>query len=200
MLPGRPAPHEFPAVRSLSAFGSPVSYVNFRCDSVPHILSCGIDWPADPRKNSPSDHPSRIGPGKQALRQVGQGSRFWTGSGLPRHWQPKLPQSDIVNWPQQCTALVVVRGESSEAVALQGDGAADRGAAVAGRLANQEKGKPAHRSHPGGQVLAARQVGGGKQTKEVNGTAKTSPDATQKRVWRYELGAMEPPVDDFAER
>jgi hypothetical protein len=36
------------------------------------------------RENSPSEHPSRIGPGKQALRQVGQVSRFRAGSRLPR--------------------------------------------------------------------------------------------------------------------
>ena len=34
------------------------------------------------REHSPSDHPSRVGPVKQALRQVGQVSRFLTGNRL----------------------------------------------------------------------------------------------------------------------
>jgi hypothetical protein len=36
------------------------------------------------RENSHSDRPSRIAPGKRALRQVGQVSRFRTGSRLGR--------------------------------------------------------------------------------------------------------------------
>jgi hypothetical protein len=68
-LPRPPAPQEVPTVRSPAAFGSPVSYVRLRRDSVPHLHSRGIDWFLDPRENIPSDHPSRIGPGKQASRR-----------------------------------------------------------------------------------------------------------------------------------
>ena len=38
-----------------------------------------------------------------------------------------------------------------------------------------------------GQVSAARQVGGGKQTRQVSGTAKTNPDAAQAPPLRSEL-------------
>ena len=49
----------------------------------------------------------------------------------------------------------------------------DRGAAAAGRVANQER-QRIERSEviPSGQVSAARQVGGEKQTKQVSETAK----------------------------
>jgi tetratricopeptide (TPR) repeat protein len=43
-LPGPPAPRELPAARSPASFGSPFSCVRPRCDSVPHLRSCGIDW------------------------------------------------------------------------------------------------------------------------------------------------------------
>ena len=39
---------------------------------------------------------------------------------------------------------------------------------------------PAQRRRPGGQVLAAGLVGGGKQTRQASGTAKTSLDAIQR--------------------
>jgi len=42
----------------------------------------------------------------------------------------------------------------------------------------------------GGQVLAARQVGGGEQARKVRVTAKTSREATQKRAWRSEFEPM----------
>jgi hypothetical protein len=44
--------------------------VRLRRDSVPYIHSRGIDWLPDTRENIPSDHPSRIGPGKQASRRL----------------------------------------------------------------------------------------------------------------------------------
>jgi hypothetical protein len=87
---------------------------------------------------------------------------------------------------QQCMALVVIRGESSEAVALQGDGAADRGAAVAGRVADQER-QRIERSEviQSGQVSAVRPVGGEKQTKQVSETAKRA-------AMRPEAGYVDP--------
>jgi len=41
--PGPAAPHELLALRSPAAIGSPIAYGCLRCDSVPHIRSCGID-------------------------------------------------------------------------------------------------------------------------------------------------------------
>ncbi len=55
-------------------------------------------------------------------------------------------------------------------------------------------------SHVGGQVLAARQVGGPEHTKEVSGTAKTSRDTTQNRPWRFELVAGGALAYDCAQR
>ncbi len=49
----------------------------------------------------------------------------------------------------------------------------DRGAAAAGRVANQERQRiECSEVIPSGQVSAARQVGGEKQTKQVSETAK----------------------------
>jgi hypothetical protein len=79
-LPGPPAPHEFPALGSLSAFGSPISYVRLRCDSVPYICSCGIDWFLIQGSTAPLTTQAGLALGKQASRQVGQVSRFLTGS------------------------------------------------------------------------------------------------------------------------
>jgi hypothetical protein len=49
-------------------------------------------------------------------------------------------------------------------------------------------------------VLAARQVGSGKQIKEVNGTAKMRLNATWKREWRPEIKPLVQPVYNLAER
>ena len=51
-LPGPPAPNDFPSVRSPAAFGSPISNVGPRRDSVPYIRGCRIDWPPDPREST----------------------------------------------------------------------------------------------------------------------------------------------------
>jgi hypothetical protein len=74
--------------------------------------------------------------------------------------------------------------------------------AVAGRLANQQ-GRAIWLLEviPWGQVLAARQVGGGKQTKEVNGTARMSLTMRLRRGgWHSELEPLKPPVYNLAER
>ena len=46
----------------------------------------------------------------------------------------------------------------------------------------------------------ATQVGGAKQTKKAAGTAKTSRDATQKGLWRFELVAGGMLAYDCAQR
>jgi len=61
----------------------------------------------------------------------------------------------------------------------------DRGAATAGRVANQER-QRIERSEviQSGQVLAARQVGGEKQTKQVGETAEQA-SMRRRRLCRY---------------
>ena len=75
----------------------------------------------------------RTGPPRGAGVTPGLG--HFPGSRLPRHWQPKLPQSDIVNWAQQYAALVVVRGESSDTATLWSDAAAGRAIGGSGGVA-----------------------------------------------------------------
>ena len=42
-----------------------------------------------------------------------------------------------------------------------------------------------------GEVLAARLVGGEKQTRKASGRAKTSLDASQKGLWRFVIDSKE---------
>ena len=44
------------------------------------------------------------------------------------------------------------------------------------------------------EVLAARLVGGEKQTRQAIGRAKTSPDASQKGLWRFVIDSKERPT------
>ena len=69
--------------------------------------------------------------------------------------------------------LAAAGGRASHAAAFWQHASKDRGAAAAGRVASQER-QRSERSEviPWREVLAARLVGGGKQTKPVSGTAQ----------------------------
>ena len=89
---------------------------------------------------------------------------------------------------ETCALLLAAlsRG-ASDSKAVRQHAENDRGATPAGRLAHQERGKCCARKSCREQVSAARQVGGGKQTTEVSGTAKRAKFATQLRPGRTEL-------------
>jgi len=75
---------------------------------------------------------------------------------------------------ETCPLLLAAVGRgASDSEAVRKDAENDRGAAAAGRVANQER-QRIERSEviQSGRVSAARQVGGEKQTKQVSETAK----------------------------
>ena len=70
----------------------------------------------------------------------------------------------------------------------------DCGAAPAGRVVKQERHRIERSEvNQSGEVLAARLVGGEKQTRQASGRAKTSLDASQKGLWRFVIDSQERP-------